>query len=93
VYTVFIDENSHYQDESERCRLGEFETYEDALAAAKKVVDDFLDSAYRKGMSAKALLDSYKMYGEDPFIVPDRDKESFSAWGYAEQRCRDLCGG
>ena len=88
---VFVDENSHYQDESERYKLGEFETYEDAHAAAEKVVDDFLDSAYRNGMSAKALFDSYKMYGEDPFIVPDREDGKFSAWTYAEHRCKTLC--
>jgi hypothetical protein len=92
MYTVFVDDNSHYQDESERYKLGEFETYGEALAAAKKLVDDFLNSAYRDGMSAKALLDSYKMYGEDPFIVPDRDDDRFSAWDYAGKRCEEICG-
>lgn len=92
MYTVFVDENSHYQDESERYRLGEFESYEDALAAAKKVVNDYLDSAYQEGMSAQSLLSSYKMYGEDPFIVPDKDDDKFSAWTYAEHRCQILCG-
>ncbi len=92
MYTVYVDDNSHYQDESERRTLGEFETYEEALAAAKKVVDDYLDSAYQRGMSAQSLLSSYKMYGEDPFIVPDMEDDKFSAWSYAEQRCQALCG-
>jgi len=48
-YTVRIEENAHYADESERYTLGEFETAEAALSAARRVVDEDLDALYRGG--------------------------------------------
>ena len=45
TYTVEVDDNYHYMNESERYTLGEYDTWEEALAAAKKVVDDFLDAS------------------------------------------------
>jgi len=93
-YTVYVDENSHYMDESERYTNGEFPTAEAALAAAKKIVDDYLLSAHKPGMTAEQLWKSYAMWGEDPFIiaVPKDPECKFSAWDYAKQRCRELCG-
>jgi hypothetical protein len=79
-----------------RGSLGEFDTAEAALAAAKKLVDDYLDSANTPGMTADALLANYRMFGEDPFIVGAGSDFSapiinFSAWEYARTRCGDIC--
>jgi hypothetical protein len=41
-YVVYVDDNFHYMDESERYKLGEFDTEEEAIHAANKLVDDFL---------------------------------------------------
>jgi hypothetical protein len=39
------------------------------------------------------LWDSYKSFGEDPFIVAtDETPASFSAWSYASQRCEERTG-
>jgi hypothetical protein len=87
-FTVYVDDNFHYMDESERYTLGEFDTEAEAIQAAKAIVDEFLESGYSSGVSAKELFDGYKMYGEDPWISGVK----FSAWDYARQRCEEMCG-
>lgn len=34
-YEVYVDDNFHFMDESERYKLGAFETCEEAIAACK----------------------------------------------------------
>lgn len=91
MWTVFVDDNFHYQDESERYELGKFESYEQALAKCRQVVDDFLEG--RSAESADALYDNYVSFGEDPFIIGPDQGGRFSAWDYARQRCNALFAG
>jgi hypothetical protein len=94
LFKVFVDDNFHYMDESERYQLGEFLTLEEAIAASRKIVDEYLLSAYQPGMTAESLYQSYVAFGEDPFIlaVPGQGAAVlFSAWEYAKQRCQELC--
>ena len=90
-YVVHVDDNYHYMDESERYKLGEFGSCEEATAACKRIVDEFLERGYEKGMSFKELYEGYIGFGEDPFIVSDDKTCFFSAWDYAKKRCRELC--
>ena len=90
-FAVFVDDNFHYQDESERYRLGEYETWEEAVAACRKLVDGSLLHLYKPGESAADLYFSYTSFGEDPFIRPSPRGERFSAWEYARQRCNEIC--
>lgn len=95
TYKVFIDDNFHYMDESERYSLGEFQTLEAAIEASKQIVDEYLLSAYYPGMDASSLSTSFLFHGEDPFIVEMPAKEGgvlFSARDYARLRCDQLCG-
>ena len=91
-YKVFIDENAHHGDESERWLQGEAESYESALAACHRIIDEFLASNHRAGMTADDLFKLYSLFGEDPFIVPDDGAQRFSGWDYAKRRCAELCG-
>ncbi len=97
-FEVLIDDNAHYQDETWRRKLGEYDKYEDALAAAKIVIDEFLSQNRGQHTEASKLFQLYSIYGEDPYIVPDptRDPdgvgESFSARDYARKRCQQLFG-
>ncbi len=91
-YEVYVDDNFHYMDENERYRLGAFETCEEAMAACRKIVDEFLEKGYKKGMSFKELYEGYIGFGEDPFIISDDKACFFSAWGYAKRRSAELCG-
>lgn len=90
-YSVFVDDNFHYMDESERYLLGEFETRDEAIQAAKAIVDKFLIRGYEEGMSAEKLHEQYRGFGEDPYISPRDEDSPFSAWKYAESRCQELC--
>lgn len=92
-YVVKVDDNFHYQDESERYTLGSFDTLAEAVAASRKIVDEYLSQAYKPGMSAEELYDSYVSYGDDPFIVSadSAGEVPFSAWDYAKERCSILC--
>jgi hypothetical protein len=91
-YTVFVDDNFHPYDEEERTTHGEYDSVEEAIAESKGIVDRFLSSNYKPGISAEEFIRYYKTFGSDPFIFPSDGTFQFSAWGYAEQRCRELCG-
>jgi hypothetical protein len=93
-YKVYIDDNFHYQDTEHRYEYGTYQSLEEAVTVARRIVDEFLEWEYRSGMSANDLYDQYVSFGEDPFIVPDErvgEGVIFSAWDYAKQRCADLC--
>ena len=91
-YRVLVDDNFHYMDESARTTLGEFDTLEAAVAAARGVVDEFLAGALQPGMTAEELYHTYVNFGDDPFILgPGLSGVPFSAWDYARERCGVLC--
>ena len=89
-YRVLVDDNFHYMDESERYQLGEFDTLEAAVAACKRIVDEFLISNYRPGMTAAELHEQYAFFGEDPFIYTE-GTVPFSARDYASERVEQIC--
>ena len=91
-YQVFVDDNYRYMDESERYKLGDYETFEEAEAACKEIVDDFLQRGIEKPITAKELYQCYVMFGEDAFIRGEPVPYRFSAWSYAKQRCEQICG-
>jgi hypothetical protein len=90
-YEVYVDDNYHYMDESERYSGGVFDSWEAAEAKCRLIVDEFLVANYKEGMAADELLRQYKSYGEDPWILPPGDDRRFSAWDYAAERCQDIC--
>ena len=91
LFDVFVDDNFHYQDESERYKHGAYETWEEAVATCKRIVDADLLHLYKAGESTTELYYSYTSFGEDPFIRPAPHGERFSAWEYAQQRCEEIC--
>ena len=90
-YTVYVDDNFHMGDEEERYKLGEFNSCEEAIAACKAIINEFMNQGYKEGMSFKELWEGYMMFGEDPFIISNDSQCKFSAWAYAKQRCVELC--
>jgi hypothetical protein len=93
TYRVLVDDNFHYVDESERYTLGEFDSCEQAIAVCRSIVDRFLLEQYRPGTTAQQLLDTYKGFSDDPFVVSTEPLCRFSAWEYARRRCVVLCEG
>ena len=91
TYRVIVNENSHYMDEAERYEHAQLHSCGEAIAACKKIVDDYLLANYNPGMTAEELYRSYTTFGEDPFVVTADKQCQFSAWEYARQRCLVLC--
>jgi hypothetical protein len=94
-YRVNVDDNFHYMNEDERWVLGEYATYEEALAAAKKMVEGFFEDS-EPGMNPAEAYEAYTMGGDDPWIeafggsTPPETR--FSAWGYAKELSERLFG-
>ena len=92
-YQVYVDDNFHYMDESERYLAGVYDDCQTASGRCREIVDGSLVNEYKQGMSARELLDRYKSFGNDPWISSSDEQCTFSAWSYAEQRCKEICGG
>ena len=90
-YIVYVDDNYHHGDESERYKLGEFSSCKEATEACKKIVDEYFNRITRGKNTFKEIWDGYTLYGEDPFIVSEDQECKFSAWDYAKQRSREFC--
>jgi hypothetical protein len=84
TFEVLVDDNFHFGDEDERISRGTFDTYADAEAVARQIVEASVQSQYTPGMSPAQLLESYRSFGDDPFIRPSPPEAHFSAWQYAE---------
>ncbi|MFI5104491.1 MAG: hypothetical protein ACHP79_06175 [Terriglobales bacterium] len=91
LYTVFVDDNFHYMDESERYKAGEFADCASAVAACKRIVDEFLATCYLEN-GEDEVLKQYLLFGEDPWISSDDRECRFSARDYARQRVKELAG-
>lgn len=90
-YHVMVDSNFHYMDESERYPAGEYDSLEDAIATAKRLVDRSLLEFASEGRTAGDLYAHYCQFGDDPFIVGS-EKVEFSAREYAKVRCSEFTG-
>lgn len=90
-YRVYIDANAHHMDTSQRTMHGEFDSAEDAVAAAREVVRTRLVEAHRPGMRAEELLEHFVRRGEKPFILPEDDDTSFDLQEFARDCAERLC--
>lgn len=92
-FHIRVYDNFHYMDESEAYNTGQFDTYEDALIAARTIVDDFFEVNWKSGISPDFLIGQYCLFGEDPIIVPNEhgSHESFSARTYAQISAFEVC--
>jgi hypothetical protein len=75
--------------------IGDYEKLEDAIAAAKRVVDSFLLHQYTNGMSFHVLFSVYQNVGEFPYIFRDDDRtvnvHEFNHLHYAMDECVEFC--
>ena len=80
-------------DESDAYNHGQYETYEEAMEAAKAIVDEFFVHNWKSGSTAEDLLVQYCLYGEDPIILPNEHGKhpSFSARTYAVENAETIC--
>ena len=92
TYSVYVDDNYHYMDEEARYKLGDFATLDEAVAACKRTVDQFIQNEVSPDATADERYAQYTGFGPDPFIVtddPGAGSPPFSAWSYAKERCQE----
>lgn len=51
MFIVRVADNFHYMDESETYTHGDFPTWDEAVAAARQIVDIYLSDNYQEGMT------------------------------------------
>ncbi len=95
--TFSVEGLSKYRDgESQVRRLGEYETLEEAIAASKRVIDEFLLREFKLGMTGGQLYAQYQGFGEVPCIFRDDGMTmsipGFNHWQYATARSTEICG-
>ena len=90
-YTLYVYDNYHYMDSKERYKAGEFDSLDQAVEKAKRIVDEFLLQAHNKCMLPDELYRQYTTFGEDTFIVDGPPSHTFNAWDYAKNRCGEIC--
>ena len=78
-YKVYVDDNYHYMDESERYAVGSYHSLEDALEKCKEITIGSLVDLVEKGITAENLSAQWSMFGEDPFIRGGEGSVPFSA--------------
>ncbi|MGC2330028.1 MAG: hypothetical protein WA581_01115, partial [Candidatus Acidiferrales bacterium] len=94
-YKVRVWDNFHYQDPAETWDGCVYDNAAEALASCRRLVDTSLKALHKPGVSAESLFDSYTSFGDDPSIVVIDGVDTtvqFSAWTYAKERCREICG-
>lgn len=90
TYSVYVDDNFNYQDESARYKLADFSTLAAAVDAFQQVVDQYLDEEVSLDLSSADRYRQYTGFGPDPFIMTDDPAAGhlpFSAWTYAQAQC------
>ena len=96
--TYFVEGVSkHHEPEPEVRRVGEYETVTEAMAVARKAIEQFLRKEFKRGMSAKKLYALYEEQGEHMFIFQDEagtfNVPGFDHLDYAETIAAEICSG
>ncbi len=74
--------------DAEKYLVGEFGDCTSAVAACKRIVDDFLMSIRDRASSPETLLEEYANSGPEPYIESDDPTCWFSAADYVRRRLR-----
>ncbi len=88
-WIVLVDDNFSFMDEHARYKDSEYDNYDEAVERCKSIVDEFLISDLKYNDTAETLYCSYTLFGEDPYIIGEKDY-AFSSWDYAKERCEAL---
>lgn len=93
AFHLRVYDNFHSYDESEADDIGSFATYSEALDEAKAIIDEFLVTNWKKGISPEALLCLFDDFGNDPVVISDvhEKHECFSGRSYAVSRVDEIC--
>lgn len=95
--TFFVEGLCKFREvENQLRRIGEYATLEEAVAASKRAIDEFLLSEFKAGMTAAELNAQYQEFGEVPCVFRDdgltMSIPGFNHWQYCNARCLEICG-
>jgi hypothetical protein len=93
AFHLIIHNNFQYSDVSEIDDACSYSTYEDALFRVKALIDKFLVTNWKRGISPEELLAIFNLFGNDPSIISDDyvEYEHFSARNYSIKRVKVIC--
>ena len=95
TYFVEVLKNVHGGEGDVR-HIGDYKTLEEAVKESEFMIDKFLISNFRFGMTVAELFAVYQKNGDVPFIFSDGDKTinvgGFNHFKYAMMRCNEICG-
>ena len=90
-YKVFIDDNYHYMDESERYAAGSYDSLEEAVTKCKELTIKSLRDLYEKGITPEKLKAQWSMFGEDPYVFGGDGGVPFSARKFVStELCKEI---
>ncbi|MGE0311366.1 MAG: hypothetical protein AB7P21_07075 [Lautropia sp.] len=87
-WAVVTYDNHAEPGEDRPLHVGDYETLDEAVAAAKAAVDQALRDA-GNAVTAEERVSMFKLYGEEP-VVRGPAPSGFDARAYAEMRAREL---
>lgn len=92
-YHIRVYDNFHFPDDTDYDEVGNYATYEEAVAGAMAAVDRSLEFQWKLGITPAALLDLFDDFGDSPSIVPEdgSGQERFSARSYAASSVDEIC--
>ena len=87
TFYLRVYDNSSNMDESTASNSIDYGTYEEALNAAKFIVEEFFKDKLNGDISADEILAQYDSYCENPVIISNKDGsvDDFSARNYAKK--------
>ena len=90
-YTVYVDDNYHYMDKSERYAEGSYESLEEAINKCKELTIKSLEHFYETGITPEKLSAQWAMFGEDPYVFGVDGEVPFSARKFiSTELCQEI---
>lgn len=89
-FSVKLRDDSCLFDIEDLDPYGDFEFYDEALAAAMALVDQQLNEHLPQAHNAEDLYRCFADYGHDPVILGPPGTPRFTAWEYAKRRSAEL---
>lgn len=70
--------------------LGRFKSSEEALAAAREVIDEFLEANFEPGAKAGHLVTNWILHGYGAYVSPEPEPP-FRSMEYCRRRAEEMC--
>ncbi len=90
MFTVYIDDVFNLYDTDCRRKHGEYQTYEEAVGACKKLIDDFIEDHAKNGEDE--LHRCHYFWGKDPWVSPEPPGKHFSSSQYFQDEATRIFG-